>query len=164
MSEKIVDLQSQLYNHNTIQSQGEEIAKYTFLDIIGGENEQMLELKKIALKSAKTDAPVLIYGGETGTGKELFVHSIHNSSYRKNNPFITQNCAALPANLLEGILFGTEKGGFTGAEDRQGLFQLAHGGTLFLDEINSMPLELQSKLLRVIQDGFIRPVGGESKL
>lgn len=158
MSEKIVDLQSQLYNHNTIQSQGEEIAKYTFLDIIG-ENEQMLELKKIALKSAKTDAPVLIYG-ETGTGKELFVHSIHNSSYRKNNPFITQNCAALPANLLEGILFGTEKGGFTGAEDRQGLFQLAHGGTLFLDEINSMPLELQSKLLRAIQDGSIRPVGG----
>ena len=91
--------------------------------------------------------------------KELFVHAIHNASKRKDKPFITQNCAALPANLLEGILFGTAKGGFTGAEDRQGLFELAHGGTLFLDEINSMPLELQSKLLRVLQDGSFRPVG-----
>ncbi len=157
MSEKIVDLQSQLYNNTPSKSRGGETAKYTFLDIIG-ENEEMLRLKKVALKAAETDAPVLIYG-ETGTGKELFVHSIHNSSHRKHKPFITQNCAALPANLLEGILFGTVKGGFTGAEDRQGLFQLAHGGTLFLDEINSMPLELQSKLLRAIQDGSIRPVG-----
>jgi arginine utilization regulatory protein len=157
MSEKIVDLQSQLYNNTPSKSEGGETARYNFLDIIG-ENKEMLRLKKIALKAAETDAPVLIYG-ETGTGKELFVHSIHNSSQRKHNPFITQNCAALPANLLEGILFGTVKGGFTGAEDRQGLFQLAHGGTLFLDEINSMPLELQSKLLRAIQDGSIRPVG-----
>ncbi len=159
MSEKIVDLQSQLYNNNIRPTKQEEgTAEYTFIDIIG-ENEQMLELKKIALKAAKTDAPVLIYG-ETGTGKELFVHSIHNSSHRKDNSFITQNCATLPANLLESILFGTVKGGFTGAEDRKGLFQLAHGGTLFLDEINSMPLELQSKLLRAIQDGTIRAVGG----
>ena len=160
MSEKIVDLQSQLYNNNTVlnSKKGSETAKYTFLDIIG-ENREMLRLKKLALKAAETDAPVLIYG-DTGTGKELFVHSIHNSSNRRANPFISQNCAALPANLLEGILFGTVKGGFTGAENRQGLFELAHGGTLFLDEINSMPLELQSKLLRVLQDGCIRPVGG----
>ena len=158
MSEAIVDLQSKLYNSKTpSKSKVEETAKYTFIDIIG-ENKEMLKLKKISLKAAETDAPVLIYG-ETGTGKELFVHSIHNSSHRKYKPFITQNCAALPANLLEGILFGTVKGGFTGAEDRQGLFELAHGGTLFLDEINSMPLELQSKLLRVLQDGSIRPVG-----
>jgi len=159
MSEKIVDLQTKLYNNNVKRHhKGLETAKYTFLDIIG-ENEEMLRLKKLALKAAETDAPVLIYG-DTGTGKELFVHSIHNSSQRKYKPFISQNCAALPANLLEGILFGTVKGGFTGAEDRQGLFELAHGGTLFLDEINSMPLELQSKLLRVLQDGYIRPVGG----
>ncbi len=158
MSEEIVDLQSKLYNNKTLnKSKVEETAKYTFLDIIG-ENKEMLKLKKISLKAAQTDAPVLIYG-ETGTGKELFVHSIHNSSRRKHKPFITQNCAALPSNLLEGILFGTAKGGFTGAEDRQGLFELAHGGTLFLDEINSMPLELQSKLLRVLQDGSIRPIG-----
>ena len=159
MSEKIVDLQSQLYNNNSVSTNknGAETAKYTFLDIIG-ENNQMLNLKKLALKAAETDAPVLIYG-DTGTGKELFVHSIHNSSNRRNKPFISQNCAALPANLLEGILFGTVKGGFTGAENRQGLFELAHGGTLFLDEINSMPLELQSKLLRALQDGYIRPVG-----
>ena len=158
MSEAIVDLQSKLYNNKTpSKSKVEETARYTFIDIIG-ENKEMLNLKKISLKAAETDAPVLIYG-ETGTGKELFVHSIHNSSHRKHSPFITQNCAALPANLLEGILFGTAKGGFTGAEDRQGLFELAHGGTLFLDEINSMPLELQSKLLRVLQDGSIRPVG-----
>lgn len=161
MSEKIVDLQSKLYN-NSIGENDEETAKYTFLDIIG-QNKEMLKLKQMALKAADTDAPVLIYG-DTGTGKELFVHAIHNASKRKNKPFITQNCAALPANLLEGILFGTVKGGFTGAEDRQGLFQLAHKGTLFLDEINSMPLELQSKLLRVLQDGNLRPVGGTKSI
>ncbi|MCF6464304.1 sigma-54 interaction domain-containing protein [Clostridium sp. Cult2] len=157
MSEKIVDLQSKLYNNTRRKIKEEETAKYTFLDIIG-QNKKMLKLKQMALKAADTYAPVLIYG-DTGTGKELFVHAIHNASKRKNKPFITQNCAALPANLLEGILFGTAKGGFTGAEDRQGLFELAHGGTLFLDEINSMPLELQSKLLRVLQDGSFRPVG-----
>ena len=159
MSEKIVDLQNKLYNNSKEKkSKKESTAKYSFLDIIG-ENRTMLELKNIALKAAETSAPVLIYG-ETGTGKELFVHAIHNASKRKSKPFIAQNCAALPANLLEGILFGTMKGGFTGAEDRKGLFELANGGTLFLDEINSMPLELQSKLLRVLQDNTIRPIGG----
>lgn len=123
----------------------------------------MIRLKTLALRAAEGDASVLIYG-DTGTGKELFVHSIHNSSKRRNNPFIAQNCAALPAALLEGILFGTTKGGFTGAEDRPGLFELANGGTLFLDEINSMPLELQSKLLRVLQDGNIRRVGGTNTI
>lgn len=161
MSETIVDLQSKLYRNNkdkNIDSKNKERGKYTFVDIIG-ESKEMLALKSLALKASETDAPVLIYG-ETGTGKELFVHSIHNASPRRYNPFIAQNCAALPANLLEGILFGTVKGGFTGAEDREGLFELAHGGTLFLDEINSMPLELQAKLLRVLQDSTIRRVGG----
>lgn len=159
MSEKIVDLQSKLYPNkkDKIQSNIKESAKFTFEDIIG-KNKEILRLKTLALRAAETDVSVLM-SGDTGTGKELFVHSIHNSSNRRYKAFITQNCAALPANLLEGILFGTIKGGFTGAEDRPGLFELADGGTLFLDEINSMPIELQSKLLRVLQDGRIRRVG-----
>jgi arginine utilization regulatory protein len=164
MSEKIVDLQDQLFTTKADKKalKSKENAKFTIEDIIG-ENIEMLRLKKIALKAAETDASVLI-SGDTGTGKELFVHAIHNASKRKDKPFIAQNCAALPSSLLEGILFGTTKGGFTGAEDRPGLFELAHKGTLFLDEINSMPLELQSKLLRVIQDGNIRRVGGNSTI
>lgn len=159
MSERIVDLQNKLYNNSKEKKATKNnTAKYSFLDIIG-ESKIMLELKKIAFKAAETSAPVLIYG-DTGTGKELFVHAIHNASDRRTMPFIAQNCAALPSNLLEGILFGTMKGGFTGAEDRKGIFELANGGTLFLDEINSMPLELQSKLLRVLQDNSIRPIGG----
>lgn len=165
MSEKIVDLQNKLYNNKkekTLQNKTKESAQYTLLDIVG-ENKEMMKLKSLALKAAESDVSVLV-SGDTGTGKELFVHSIHNASPRKYKPFITQNCAALPANLLEGILFGTIKGGFTGAEDRPGLFELANNGTLFLDEINSMPLELQSKLLRVLQDGNIRRVGATNTI
>ena len=159
MSEKIVDLQSRLYPNKGHKKSidTKESAKYTFEDIIGN-NKEIERLKSLARKAAESDVSVLV-SGDTGTGKELFVHSIHNASHRRYKAFITQNCAALPANLLEGILFGTIKGGFTGAEDRPGLFELADGGTLFLDEINSMPLELQSKLLRVLQDGSIRRVG-----
>jgi len=112
-----------------------------------------------ARKAAKSASTVLIYG-ETGTGKELFAQSIHNSSSRKDKPLIAQNCAALPETLLEGILFGTMKGGFTGAINRPGLFEQAHEGTLILDEINSMGIQLQAKLLRVLQEGYIRRVGG----
>jgi len=98
--------------------------------------------------------------GETGTGKELFAQSIHNASRRAKRPFIAINCAAIPETLLESMLFGTEKGAYTGAESREGLFEQADGGTLLLDEINSMDLSLQSKLLRVLEDGMIRRVGG----
>lgn len=157
MSEEIVDLQSKLYRKDKKEKSGKEEATYTFNDIIGLD-KNIIKLKALSLKAAQTDVSVLV-SGDTGTGKELFVHAIHNESPRRKKPFITQNCAALPANLLEGILFGTIKGGFTGAEDRPGLFELANGGTLFLDEINSMPIELQSKLLRVLQDGSIRRVG-----
>jgi len=158
MSEEIVDLKNALYNNSKSNTKPEKsTARYSLIDIVGI-NEKILELKKLALKASESTAPVLIYG-ETGTGKELLVHGIHNASQRKDKPFIAQNCAAMPANLLEGILFGTVKGSFTGAVDRKGLFELAHGGTLFLDEINSMPWELQSKLLRVLQDNTIRPVG-----
>jgi arginine utilization regulatory protein len=135
-------------------------AHYTFLDVIGHSRE-MQKIKALGLRASESDSPVLI-SGATGTGKELLVQSIHNSSKRKNQAFIAQNCAALPNNLLESILFGTVKGSFTGAENRAGLFELAHGGTLFLDEVNSMPLELQAKLLRVIQDGRLRRVGAST--
>ncbi len=162
LSEKIVDLQTELFKNNTSKKKSKRTADYTFVDIIG-QNNEMLKLKTLSTKASLSNAPVLVCGN-TGTGKELFVQSIHNSSSRKNKPFIAQNCAALPSNLLESILFGSVKGSFTGAENRAGLFELADGGTLFLDEINSMPLELQAKLLRVIQDKRIRRVGSTSTI
>lgn len=102
--------------------------------------------------------------GESGTGKELFAQSIHNASSRKNKPFIAENCAAIPENLLEGLLFGTSKGAFTGAINRSGLLEQAHGGTLLLDEINSMPLDLQAKFLRVLQESKFRPIGSTKEI
>lgn len=134
-------------------------AKYTTEDIITN-NKKMIELKNYIKIAASCDLPVLIYG-ETGTGKELFAHAIHNESKRKDKPFIAQNCAAIPENLLESILFGTSKGAFTGAIENMGLLELANGGTIFLDEINSMPLHLQSKMLRVLQDGTFRRIGSK---
>lgn len=134
-------------------------AKYMVEDIIT-KNSKMLDLKKYIKVAADCDLPTLICG-ETGTGKELFAQSIHNVSNRKDKPFIAQNCAAIPDNLLESILFGTSKGAFTGAVDNLGLFDLADGGTIFLDEINSMPAHLQSKLLRVLQDGTFRSIGSK---
>lgn len=136
---------------------------YTFADIVTS-NTEMLEIIEKALKIVDSDSPVLVYG-ETGTGKELLVQGIHNASeYRKSNPFVAQNCAAIPKELLEGILFGTSAGSFTGAKDKPGLFELASGGTLFLDEINSMDLDLQSKLLRVLQNKKIRPLGSKKEI
>lgn len=134
--------------------------KYKFDNIVG-ESEAILKVKAIGMKASKTTSPVLIYG-ETGTGKELFVQAIHNESNRINKPFIAQNCAAIPQNLLESMFFGTMKGGFTGAENSKGLFEMADGGTLYLDELNSMPLEFQGKLLRVLQEGVITKVGDTS--
>lgn len=131
---------------------------YSFEDIIG-ESDCIKNAINKSKKASKCDATVLIYG-ETGTGKELISQSIHFASKRKDKPFIAQNCAALPESLLEGILFGTVKGGFTGAIDRPGLFEQANNGTLLLDEINSMPIQLQAKLLRVLQEGYVRRVGG----
>ena len=158
LSERIVNLQKELYGVNqSTEKTSKPLANFNFLDIIG-QSKEVLKLKSLGLKAAMSNSPVMI-AGSTGTGKELFVQSIHNSSDRKYKPFIAQNCAALPSNLLESILFGSVKGSFTGAENRPGLFELADGGTLFLDEINSMPLELQTKLLRVIQDGRVRRVG-----
>lgn len=135
-----------------------QIRRYTFDDIIG-ENPEFQKVIDRAKNAAENDAAVFIYG-ETGTGKELFAQSIHWASKRADKPFLAQNCAALPESLLEGILFGTSKGGFTGAVDRAGLFEQASGGTLLLDEVSAMPYDLQSKLLRVLQEEYIRRVGG----
>lgn len=134
-----------------------ERALYTFEHIISM-NKEFNKNKEVARKFSKGNSPVFICG-ETGTGKELFAHAIHNESNRSLKPFVAQNCAALPDSLIEGILFGTKKGSYTGAEDNPGLFELADGGTLFLDEINSMPIHLQSKLLRVLEDGYVRRLG-----
>ena len=157
LSQKLLDLQAKVDKKKTKPSSVHG-AKYHWNDIITA-CDKMEIVKEHANRAANTSSPVMIYG-ETGTGKELLVQSIHNASSRMKEPFIAQNCAALPASLLESILFGTNKGSFTGAIDRPGLFELAHGGTLFLDEINSMPLDIQAKLLRVLEDGIIRRVGG----
>lgn len=111
---------------------------------------------------AQSGDPVLIYG-ETGTGKELFVEAMVNENSSHRAHYVVQNCAAIPENLFESILFGSTRGAFTGAENTKGLLELADGGILFLDELNSMPLHLQPKLLRVMQDGKIRPIGSHSE-
>ncbi|SHJ23636.1 sigma-54 interaction domain-containing protein [Lutispora thermophila] len=155
LSEKVQILQQVLAGRDPNK---EEIKGYTFKSIIG-EEDDFLNIVSLAKTAAKSSSTVLIYG-ETGTGKELFAQSIHYESNRCNKPFIAQNCAAIPESLLEGILFGTVKGSYTGAVNRPGLFEQAHGGTILLDEINSMGLQLQAKLLRVLQEGYIRRVGG----
>ncbi|TPG92325.1 PAS domain S-box protein [Brevibacillus laterosporus] len=131
--------------------------RYTFASIIGN-SPAIREMIDHANRVARTSSSVLIVG-ETGTGKELFVQSIHNASMRAKSPFISQNCAALPDSLIEGLLFGTTKGAFTGAVERPGLFEQAEGGTLFLDELNSLNLSLQAKLLRALQEKTIRRIG-----
>src|SRR5690606_15490501 len=125
-------------NKQLIDNIQPERAKYTLEDIITT-NHQMIALKDMTQKISQGTSSVFIYG-ETGTGKELFAHALHNASQRAAKPFIAQNCAAIPESLFESILFGTVKGSFTGAQDNPGLFELADGGTLFLDEINSMPI------------------------
>ena len=159
MSDTILELQE---NKIKPKEAKPTIKKYTFDDLIG-KSAPFTAVVERAQHAAKNNASVFIYG-ETGTGKELLAQSIHYASRRKDRPFLAQNCAALPESLLEGILFGTAKGGFTGAVDRAGLFEQANGGTLLLDEINSMPYELQSKLLRVLQESYIRRVGGSKDI
>lgn len=134
-------------------------AKYTFEDIIY-QSQSTYQTIETARRYSESDSNVIIVG-ETGTGKELFAQSIHNSSSRKNRPFVAINCAALPENLLESELFGYVEGAFTGTSKggKMGLFELAHGGTLFLDEIGEVSLSIQSKLLRVLQERQVRRIG-----
>lgn len=129
------------------------------IDDIEGCSESIFYLKQKVRMVAETDSPVLIYG-ETGTGKELAAQAIHSLSGRRENRFVSLNCAAIPESLLESVLFGTVKGAYTGAENRPGFFEISKGGTLFLDEINSMEISLQAKLLRVIEDNEVTRIGG----
>ena len=179
MSDTIMDLRSGLANSEPLDERelfeggdkdksepsgshkknGGGIRKYRFCDITGRSNNFERVMAR-AKKASSNDVSVLIYG-ETGVGKELFAQSIHYDGLRKSKPFLAQNCAAIPESLLEGMLFGTAKGGFTGAVDRAGLFEQANGGTLLLDEISAMPTGLQGKLLRVLQEQYIRRVGDD---
>lgn len=138
--------------------QGLLAEKYDFSSIIARSDKMQRVLAQVAI-IARTDSTVFIHG-ESGTGKELIAKAIHLGSGRKDGPFVAINCAAIPENLLESELFGYEKGAFSGAvQSTKGLFTQAHGGTLFLDEIGDMPLSLQSKILRVLQDRQVCPLG-----
>lgn len=130
-----------------------------------GENIQIKKIKKIIKAVSKTDATIMI-SGETGCGKEILAKEIHKKSNRKNNPYIKINCAAIPESLIESEFFGYEKGSFTGAVNtgKQGIFEIANGGTILLDEIGEMPIQLQSKLLRVLQEKEVMRIGGSKSI
>ncbi|MDO4546409.1 MAG: sigma 54-interacting transcriptional regulator [Bacillota bacterium] len=138
-------------------------AQYSLVSIIG-ESQEIKELKEMIRKSARGHSNVLITG-ESGTGKELFAHAFHLESERRSGPFISVNCAAIPGELLESEFFGYEEGAFTGARKggKMGVFQAAHGGTLFLDEIGDLPINMQAKILRVLQERAIQKVGSYQK-
>ena len=158
-----IELQKQLFGFEK-DSDGDRVVSnlYNFDSIIG-DHESLIKCKRMALNAAKGDSSVMLTG-LTGTGKELFAQSIHSASGRAKKPFLAINCAAIPETLIEGLLFGTVKGAYTGAVDRKGLFEEADGGTLFLDEINSMPLSSQAKLLRALEERVIQPLGSKEQI
>ena len=138
----------------------ERTRRFSFSEIIG-ESDSMKSAIDLAHRVAESHVGSILLNGETGTGKDLFARAIHFASERSKAPYLAINCAALPANLFESELFGYEKGAFTDAKQRkEGLFEQAHGGTIFLDEIGEMELSLQAKLLRVLEEGSFRRVGG----
>ena len=142
------------------QARNERARGFNFSEIIG-ESEPMKKAMELGRRVAESDVSSILLNGETGTGKDLFARAIHFASERASAPYLAINCAALPANLIESELFGYEKGAFTDAKARkEGLFEQAHGGTIFLDEIGEMELSLQAKLLRVLEEGSFRRVGG----
>lgn len=142
------------------QTRRERSREFSF-DQILGESDAMKRAIDLANRVAGSDVPAILLQGETGTGKDLFARAIHYASERANAPYLAINCAALPATLIESELFGYEKGAFTDARQRkEGLFEQAQGGTIFLDEIGEMELSLQAKLLRVLEEGAFRRVGG----
>src|SRR5439155_19719637 len=132
----------------------------SFDDLIGS-SPAMTMVKRLGERAAKSSIPILITG-ESGVGKEVIARAVHGSSERAGRPFVTVNCGAIPENLVESILFGHEKGSFTGAHERHlGKFQEASGGTLFLDEVGELPLDMQVKLLRALQESEIDPIGAK---
>lgn len=163
LDELVLTVQRALEYHNAITENKDLKARLEHKEHLGGivaESPGMRKVCEMIERVAPTSTTVLIYG-ESGTGKELVARALHHYSPRKEATFMAINCAALPAQLMESEMFGYVKGSFTGANaTKTGLFEAAHGGTLFLDEISSMPLEIQSKLLRVLQDKKIRKVGG----
>ena len=158
-----IELQKQLFGFEK-DSDGDRVVSnlYNF-DAIIGDHESLKKCKRMAFNAAKGDSSVMLTG-LTGTGKELFAQSIHSASNRAKKPFLAINCAAIPETLIEGLLFGTVKGAYTGAVDRKGLFEEADGGTLFLDEINSMPLSSQAKLLRALEERVVQPLGSKEQI
>ncbi len=150
-----------LVQGNTGMARRKRKFKYDYTPIIG-DSKSMREVFELMDKVIETDLSVLIQG-ESGTGKELIAKAIHKNSHRKDKPFISENCGAVPETLLESELFGYERGAFTGAQkSKEGLFELAHGGSIFLDEIGNMSVGMQQRLLRVLAEGEIRRVGGKS--
>lgn len=159
---KFSDVEKKMHEHRkTVIGKGHK-TKYTLNDIIGSSPE-IKKCKQTAIRMAKSESAVLITG-ESGTGKELFAHIIHNNSNRKDNQFVAVNCSSFPENLLESELFGYEDGAFTGSKKggKPGLFEIAHGGSLFLDEIGEMPMHLQNRLLRVLQEHEVMRIGGDN--
>ncbi len=150
----------------TLRQEVSRLARVTdgtvrFTDIVGYD-QGLLSTVSLCQKAAKSDIPVLL-SGQTGVGKELFAHAIHGESARSTHPFIAVNCGAIPENLIESTLFGHEKGSFTGAtQSTKGKFREAAGGTIFLDEVGELPMEAQVKLLRVLQEKEVEPVGGSA--
>jgi arginine utilization regulatory protein len=145
-----------------IKPKKENGTRYTFADIIGSNNE-LIRAVNTCRTAADSASPIMLIG-ETGTGKELFAQSIHNYSSRSHYPYFAVNCAAIPETLLEGFLFGTTKGAFTGAMDKPGLLEQANGSTLFLDELLAMPVSLQAKLLRVLQEKKVCRIGSTHEI
>ncbi|MHC1759239.1 MAG: sigma-54 interaction domain-containing protein [Negativicutes bacterium] len=156
---------SDIHDVRSVVNEWTGMADKTTFDAITGESDQIVELKQQALKIAQSDSTVIIQG-ESGTGKEIFARAIHSASARSKGPFAAINCAAIPEMLLESELFGYEHGAFSGAKrgGKPGKFELADGGTLFLDEIGDMPLHLQVKLLRVLQERVLERVGGTTAI
>jgi transcriptional regulator with GAF, ATPase, and Fis domain len=143
-----------------LRDRGERPLKYEYPEIVG-DSDALRDALRLVDHVTDTSVPVLILG-ESGTGKELIARAIHRNGPRSGRRFVTENCAAIPSNLLESVLFGHVRGAFTGADqDREGLFELADGGTMFLDEVGELPLEMQVKLLRVLESGELRRVGGK---
>lgn len=158
LQDRIVTLTSMLKEHDEEKMKRRKNGTVYTFDSILGKSEKFIEVVEKAKKISGSVSNVLIYG-ETGTGKELFSQSIHNASPYSDGPFVAINCAAIPSTLLESQLFGTVPGAFSDAKDMPGFFEQAEGGTLFLDEINSMDMNLQAKLLRVLQDKTICRLG-----